>query len=623
MPRIRILPESLTNKIAAGEVVERPASVVKELVENALDAGATRIQVDIGKAGRDLISVSDNGCGMERDDALLALERYATSKIATDADLFSIRTLGFRGEALPSIASVSRMTVTTRAQGAETGVKIQLEGGKILDVTETGAAPGTVIAVKNLFFNVPARRKFLKSIATEFGHIADVLTAAALGYPKTGIFLTHDLKAVMTFPAVSDPAHRAAAVLSREAAESLIPLGLEDGHAKVSGWVGPPELFRSTGRSLFLFVNGRIVADRVLTHAVMAGFSGRLQKGRFPLAVVFVAVPENEVDVNVHPAKAQVRFARQAHVHETLTRAVARALASRDHVPWAAPAAAEPMPTPNAKAEAPKAPERLPLTARNAVAEAMASYASHAPRTAPPPPPVNAPAPPASDAEKARAQATPGPAQKAEPAGSSQEPLFTGELSPRKRPPRIIGQLAKSYVLCESEAGLLVVDQHAAHERILFETFRKSFTQGRPEVQSLLIPQTVELSHSEAATLTRLLPLLAQAGLSVSAFSGRTFAVTAVPSHLAQADASVLLRDIAEHALETGRSLDLGQVRDELCAVMACHGSVRARQELSLAEMEELLKSLEACESPSQCPHGRPVFLRFTREDLEKGFKRR
>ena len=334
MSRIKILPEILSNKIAAGEVVERPASVVKELVENALDAGSSRIMIDIEKGGRALIRVSDNGSGMGRDDALLALERYATSKIYKDQDLFRIQTLGFRGEALPSIAAVSRFSLISRDQSADAGTQISVEGGKIKDVTEVGAPKGTMVTIRQLFFNTPARRKFLKTIGTEMGHIADRVASIALGHPGVQFRLTHNDNIVKDWPSTSTPLDRVVNVLGGDLKNSLHSIEFQNSAVSISGWISSPRITRRTSRGLFIYVNGRFVRDRSVQHALFEGYTQRLVKGQFPIAALFINVPFEEVDVNVHPTKSEVRFARQRDVHEAVKQAVSQTLFAADKTSW-------------------------------------------------------------------------------------------------------------------------------------------------------------------------------------------------------------------------------------------------------------------------------------------------
>ena len=334
MTQIKILPEILSNKIAAGEVVERPAAVVKELVENALDAGSSRVVVDVENGGRSLIRVSDNGTGMGHDDALLALERYATSKIFEDRDLFAINTLGFRGEALPSIAAVSRLNLTTRAASADSGTEIVVEGGKIKNVSEVGAPPGTMVTVKQLFFNTPVRRKFLKTIGTEMGHIADMVARIALGHPAVQMRLTHNEKIVKSWSAASKPFDRVVDVLGNDLKNSLHAVEFKSDVVAVCGWISSPRVTRRTSRAIFIYVNGRFVRDRIVQHALFEGYTQRLVKGQFPVAAIFINLPFEEVDVNVHPTKNEVRFARQREVHEAVRRAVAQTLYEVDLPQW-------------------------------------------------------------------------------------------------------------------------------------------------------------------------------------------------------------------------------------------------------------------------------------------------
>jgi DNA mismatch repair protein MutL len=331
---IKILPEVLSNKIAAGEVVERPASVVKEILENSLDADSTRILIEIEKGGRSLIRISDNGIGMSRDDAMLAIERYATSKIFKDADLFSIRTLGFRGEALPSIASVSRFTLTTREKTSDTATEVTMEGGKLIKVSEIGAPPGTMISVKQLFFNTPARRKFLKTVATEMGHIADTISTIAMGRPNVQFILHHNGRPVHDWYGTSESFARIADILGKDIEKQLHPVDFSNEQISVSGWISSPRISRSTSRRIYTYVNGRSVRDRVIQHALFQGYADRMVKGQFPVAALFIDVPFDQVDVNVHPTKNQIRFAEQRSVHDWIRSAVSKAVSIAERPAW-------------------------------------------------------------------------------------------------------------------------------------------------------------------------------------------------------------------------------------------------------------------------------------------------
>lgn len=632
MSEIRILPEILTNKIAAGEVVERPGSVVKELLENALDAGADRISVEVSDGGKSLIRVSDNGCGMDRDDALLCLERYATSKIRTDEDLFEIHTLGFRGEALPSIASVSALTLTSRSAKDESATVVRVEAGRMVDVAETGAPVGTSVSVSRLFFNVPARKKFLKSASTEMGHVAETFTSAALCRPDVSFTLIHNGREAFSWPAAKDRAARFHAVLGHETGRDLIPVFFATDAASISGVLAPPALSRSTTRSLYLFVNGRVVADRLLMHAVMEGFAGRLTRGRYPVAVVSVDAPYGEVDVNVHPAKAQVRFARSREVHAALVRAVSKALSESEAAgaPWEAPPV--PLPQPSAPAfsgSGGRAAESA--SARGAVARdlGLGRLLSRAPLSVPPareteaevrtPPPCQTAASGASVAEPTAAFEA---SRTAPPALPAQEAVFPKRAA-EPAPFRVIGQMRSSYILCESGQGLVIIDQHAAHERVMFEKFKAQLLSGRIEAEILLFPETLTLSHAEADALSGILPEISRLGLEIEPFSGNSFVVKAAPSFLGGRLLAQLVRQLAEKALEMESANDLARILDECVALTACHGAVRANQALAMEEMKKLVSDLAACSDPAHCPHGRPTWLVRTTSEIEKDFKRK
>ncbi|MBW1989163.1 MAG: DNA mismatch repair endonuclease MutL [Deltaproteobacteria bacterium] len=603
MGRIRILPEALTNRIAAGEVVERPASVVKELLENALDAKASRVSVEVEGGGRSLIRVIDDGCGMEPDDALLALDRYATSKIADDDDLFSISTLGFRGEALPSIASVCRLTLVTRTPDADAATRVTVHGGTIKDVSTEGAPPGTMVEACDLFYNTPARRKFLKTIPTEMAHMADILCALAMGWPRVGFSLSHNGRTQLEWLPCATPAQRVAEVLGKDAGGALIPVEHEEEVVSLTGFLAPPHINRTTGRNLFVFVNNRLVRDRVVHHAVMTGYEGRLMKGRKPVAALFVTVPPDAVDVNVHPAKAEVRFTRAARVHDAVAAAVRRAVSGAAPVQtpgWEPPARPKAPPPAGEQGEPPASAAR---------ANAPSAHASLS-RTRQ-----------AHGVEEALVHAlSPAAEPSAGPAGRAA--LFSEQADQGDPSLSVVGQVAHSYIVCETNGGLVLVDQHAAHERVLYEAFSRG---GKPQSQTLLIPETVELSHAEANALESLLPGLADAGLSMDRFSGRTFAIKAVPAVLSHADAASLARELAEAAAETGVSTPqaLSRALSAAWARMACKAAVKAGQPLNPPAMQKLLADLLACNHPAQCPHGRPVWLYWDKGWIERAFSRK
>ncbi len=625
--RIRILPEILSNKIAAGEVVERPSSVIKELVENAIDAGSDRISVDIEDGGRKLIRVSDNGYGMSHDDALLAIERYATSKIASESDLLDIRSLGFRGEALPSIASVSRFTMITRDELSDAGTEIQVEGGKIRAVNPAGAPRGTMIEVRQLFFNTPARRKFMKTAATEFGHVADTLSCIALSRPEIRFSLTHNGKTVRQWHNVRSPEARMADVLGASAVRLLYPVQGQAPAASLSGWICDPSVNRATAGKIYIFVNGRFIRDRGIVHAVIDGFSGRLMKGRFPVAVLYLDVPAGEVDVNVHPTKHEVRFARRRDIYTTVNTAVARALAdagtdasaNRDEHSSDAgrqgPAAAD-RPAPatfhGAKDRAPEQSARMQETVQE-LSEKIPAFENPAAHES-----AGSFAPDA--AAQARRPVKSGQNMEASPPLPQQPSLFGREDLGRAH---VIGQFRNSYILCEKDDELLLIDQHAAHERILYEQFRRRAASGDVSVQRLLVPETVETGFRESAALEAMLPGLKRAGLEIEPFGPNTFAVHAVPDILADRPAGPLLLEIAEVADATGyRQKGVERAIDACLLLMACHGAVRANQPLAEKQMKAIVDGLLDCENPSTCPHGRPIRIAWSKAFLDRHFKR-
>ena len=604
MSAIKILPEILSNKIAAGEVVERPASVVKELVENAIDAQSTQIHVEVENGGRSLIRVSDNGTGMAHDDALLAIERYATSKIYADTDLFSIRTLGFRGEALPSIASVSRFEIISKDPASVSGTRIYVEGGKIKNVAEVGAPEGTMISVRNLFYNTPARRKFLKTVNTEMGHISDTLSRMAMGSPEVRFKLTHNGKTIYNWSAAADPFNRVVDVLGKDVQKDLFAIGFNRNDVTVSGWVAADRHTRSTNRDIYIYVNKRFVRDKVVTHALFEGFSGRLMKGKYPTAVLFITLLPDKVDVNVHPTKHEVRFADQRDVHHAVKTAVTEALKPSPDIPWKkalaapqAPAAPEPMFSPP-----PQPASRHPVE-----------------KTAPSSPPPSF-SPPAN--------AAPGPEPEEKPAEFAPAGILENRIKDQhtlwqKRffsDLRIVGQIHNTYIICESDDGFILIDQHAAHERIMYEKLKKR-TNPVPR-QSLLMPEILELGFQEADILSRLLCQLAEVGWEMEPFGPETFAIKAVPLVLAESDVIPVIKEMIDRITDLGITTDLDNALEESRKIMACHGAIRASQSLTEQHLNRLLEQLDECENPANCPHGRPTWIQYTRKDIEKQFKR-
>ncbi len=582
MTTIRILPEILANKIAAGEVVERPASVVKELVENALDAEGHRIHVELEHGGRSLIRVSDNGLGMNRDDALLSIERYATSKIQEDSDLFAIRTLGFRGEALPSIAAVSRLSLITRSDAAESGCEIKVEGGRIQRVSDIGAPVGTMITVKQLFFNTPARRKFLKTTPTEMGHIADTVASFALSRPDVHFQLTHNQKTVKNWVPAIRQADRIEAVLGLDISRDFYSLEYNCKEVALTGWIAAPRQTRSTSRSIYLFVNGRRVRDRIVQHALCEGYRQRLMKGQFPLAALFLQVPFDQVDVNVHPTKHEVRFARQKQIHEAVRAAVSQTLTQADRPQWA-----------------PVKPTASQRIVPPAVAESRFQFKQIQPATIVPSKTVSESPVKQPDAGQAEIWA--------------KRPF--ADLKP-------IGQYHGSYLLCESDDELIIIDQHAAHERIVFEQLKKQSQSARKMSQRLLMPETLELGFKEAEILERLIPELEATGLEIEPFGGSTYLIQAVPAAIARKEIVPLVIALVEQVLETGFASTIEKTLEQCLVVLACHGTIRANRPMSKEEVKQLLLQLDECENPSHCPHGRPTYVTWTKRSIEKLFQR-
>jgi len=598
MSKIRILPEILSNKIAAGEVVERPASVVKELIENSLDADSRRIRIEVEQGGKSLIRVSDTGTGMRRDDALLAIERYATSKISTDSDLFSINTLGFRGEALPSIASISLFSLITREKNDEIGTEIIVEGGKIRDLKDVGAPPGTMITVKNIFYNIPARRKFLKTITTEMGHIADAIDRIAIGWPKVQFKLQHNGKLIKEWPSVVDPLDRVIDTLGKDTGAELYRIEFDDNIISISGWVSSTRVTRSTSRGIYVYANGRFVRDKIVQNALVEGYEKRLMKGRFPLAVLFLRVPFDQVDVNVHPTKHEVKFTNEKRVHESVVRSVSEALRMTDRFEWA--------PKRSVDRKIPTVSEPVSQYSRNdmQIDSSQADSSTYVPGK-------SIRKLPAKDQIHVR---------KAE----SSEHEEQTELWEKKSygDLRVIGQFRNTYILCESGEELVLIDQHAAHERILFEQIKNRSSASKSVGQRLLIPETIEFGYKESGVLEALIPDLREFGLEIEPFGGNTFVVKSVPMLLSDREIKPLIIEIIEKMAAIGFTPGLETAIDECLIIMACHGAIRANQALSADQMQALLKQLDACDNPSHCPHGRPTWIQWSTRFLEKAFKR-
>jgi DNA mismatch repair protein MutL len=591
MARIRVLPEGLTNKIAAGEVVERPASVVKELVENAIDAESRRISIEIQGSGCRTIRVVDDGLGMEEDDVILALERHATSKIEKDEDLAAIQTLGFRGEALPSLAAVSKFELTSRTRASAAGTQIFVSGGVVKKVSQCGCPPGTQVWVRDLFFNQPARRKFLKTEKTEFGHVADILTRLALSRPEVHFSLRLGNRQVHDWPGAVNLQQRLAQVFSKGFSQSWLPLSQQQGTVRIKGYLSPPELHRSGSSMLFLYVNGRAVRDQLLRIAIREGYTTLLPKGKFPLGVLLLELPYHQVDVNVHPTKAEVRFQDPRGLAKIVTNLVRTALSGMERRRWARPLAARAWQRP-VGIPLQKELKQVPLKNMSVAEPGHVSYAE-------------------LDFLPAESPVSKDPAEGEE---EKTRGLF-GELS-------LIGQLHHSYILCEAEDGLILIDQHAAHERVFFEIFRREAMVGELASQLLAVPETIEVTGKEAAWLEDSLPLFSRLGFGLEPFGTNTFVVRTVPAVALRQEPQGLLLELVASGCEGPKSLGPEALLEKLLQSMACRVAIKAGQKLGKDEMVTLLQKLDSLDISSTCPHGRPLWWKLTLNELERMFGR-
>lgn len=582
MSRVRLLSDTLASQVAAGEVIERPASVVKELVENSIDAEARSIEVMIRRGGISLIRVTDDGVGMDRDDALLCLERHATSKIRTAADLATVATLGFRGEALPSIASVTRFRLTTREKGAVAGTEVLVSGGKIETVRDGGEAPGTQVEVRSLFYNLPARRKFLRSENTETRNIEHQLNLQAISHPEIAFSLVRDERIVFQLPSTKSLRERIRDLMGSELLARLLEAEpASRGKLRVSGFIGQAGVSRASRTQQFVFVNGRAVESPVIGAALKEGYHTALMKGQFPVSFLFVELDPAEVDVNVHPAKREVRFRDPAGVREAVVAAIRRTLES-DRSSWQ-----EQFRSP--------APGEVPFVRST---ERLAPPEEPAQRTFP----VRTDAPAVTD-------------HRFQP-NEQRRPLPQHEF-------RILGILNKLYVLMENTGGLVLVDQHAAHERILFEELRRRMeTKGVPS-QRLLLPQVVELAPRDAEWVERNLTTLQKMGLGVEEFGRHTFKLESLPQFLSGADPARLLQEVIDSLKSASNNSSPLRLGEEMIAKTVCRHAVKANDLLREPEVEKLIRDLLDCELPYCCPHGRPTMIQISLGELEKKFGRK
>jgi DNA mismatch repair protein MutL len=663
MGRIHVLSEHVANKIAAGEVVERPASVVKELIENSLDAGATRVRVDIEAGGRKLIHVTDNGCGMVRDDALLAFERHATSKLKNDDDLLSIATLGFRGEALPSIAAVSRVRLETRDADEASGTVVEIAGGRILTVEEAGLPAGTSIAIRDLFFNTPARRKFLKAESTELSHIASLVTHYALAHPEMHWELHSATNAMLVAPPVATHSERIYQVFGKETLDELIPLaaqiplervGLPEpppwrrepdyepatpGDLRIHGFISKPEVQKLNRNSIFIFVNGRLIRDKVVMHGILEAYRNIIPPTVYPVVLLFLEMPCTEVDVNVHPSKTEVRFRQQSFLHDFIRDSVRAALmAARpapafmseiNMAPSARVALTPPLPSGAAAdfdalaGEPPLADQAGELSGFSLVAQQPVARNETLPFAGSIAVEGNgavgaarmAPENFASGAQEAVPETASSCALPLDGIDDAMDLSMLGTLKP-------LGQIRDSFILAINPQGLWIIDQHVAHERVLFEKILEERSHHKVEAQRLLMPIIVELKPAQQVIFSEIAEELRRNGFEAELFGVRTIAVQTAPAGIPADDVARMLQELLEQFEREEQVLNLEKIRSRIAASIACHAAIKVNMPLDTAKMEWLLAELAKTRYPMSCPHGRPVVLRYSVKDIQKAFKR-
>ena len=643
MGRIRVLPDRVANQIAAGEVVERPASVCKELIENSLDAGATQLRVELNAGGRRLINVGDNGSGMTRDDAMLAFERHATSKLRTAGDLLAIATLGFRGEALPSIASVSRLTLQTRVADEESGTVVEMHGGRMRDVRDGALAPGTAVSVRNLFYNVPARRKFLRTEKTELSHAVRMATHYSLAHLDKAFHLRNEHGTLLSVTPVSTLRERVYQVFGSATLDSLVELepepplagsggaeatgnGAVPGGLRLGGFVSEPHTQRPNRNSIYVFVNRRLVRDYLINRAISAAYENMMPKGVYPFALLFLDLPPGQVDVNVHPAKTEVRFRNPSQVFACVRDGIRQRLVA------AKPASSLPAPSEVAQQE-------FPVSSRNV--PQVPGTAGRIPVPGSPTPPAapradrfrfegglefpSAPTVPArpSSSPVSDGSALP-PAVAAADAGHSRAPLVEhaptslGSLGDL----RLLGQVHDSFIVAAGKDGVWIIDQHVAHERILFEKVLAARLHGKPEVQSLLEPIVLTLTPDRMIAYEEIAEEFRGNGFEIEPFGGRTLAVRALPAELKAPEVEALIYEILDDSREGGRKLGLADLRKRMAATIACHAAIKVNMPLVPEKMRWLLEELARTECPMSCPHGRPIALKYGTTDILKAFHR-
>jgi len=636
MPKIQQLSASVVNKIAAGEVIERPASAVKELMENSLDAGAARIDVTIEHGGAELIRIADDGCGIAPEDMPLTIASHATSKIGSADDLFHVRTLGFRGEALASISEVSHFLLRSRTHDADCGHEMLVHGGSVQEAQPCGCPPGTIIEIRNLFYNTPVRKKFLKTTQTEFGHISEAFTRMALAYPHVHFTLKHGSRQVHDLPPCADLRERIRVFFGAEIADQLIEVESENDRVTLCGYVGNPRFSRSNNRMQYLFLNGRYIKDRALQHALGEAYRGLLLHGRYPISFLRMSMPPEMVDVNVHPTKLEVRFQDSGRIYSQLLGTLRTKFLSSNLDATYRPPDQQANAAPGDSQSTEALREELVAWAKGAVDHGAAEgdrrqtdfdldfrSANHTPLQlnpidrssvgagSLPLPPIPSGVTPAHLRDQEAAETPP----------EDQMPAPAGEGGGIGSQQRAI-QLHNRYLIAETDEGMTVIDQHALHERILYEELREKALARRLEVQRLLVPETLNLSAQEFAAVDGATETLNQIGIEVEAFGGDTILIRSYPAILGRRKPAEIVREVVDQLLTEGKNLEKRDLLDELLHMMSCKAAIKAGDRLSSEEIDALLELRHLCQDAHHCPHGRPTALVFTKEELDRRFQR-
>jgi len=592
MGKIRILPEQLINKIAAGEIIERPASVVKELIENSIDAGAMRISIELENGGKKLVRVTDDGVGMDADDLQLAFQKHSTSKIGKIEDLFNIRTKGFRGEALASVASVSHVKATSCPKGGSSGHYLEILGGEVRASQEKGTPQGTCVEVRKLFFNTPVRLKFLKSDATEVGHISDIVIHLALGHPEIYFEVVHNGRKVYSIEATDNLLNRIASFFGKDLADELIPGTFHDGYLGVTAFLGQPSQTRSNAKSQYIFVNRRFIKDRLILHSIAQGYQDYLELRRYPVVFLYLEIDPGEVDMNVHPTKIEVRFRNSAHIHNIVRKVIKDALESADLAPSLGAISK------SAGRELPRREESIrPKAPRGAGAEERRQKEA------------------LFDLFKKEKEDSSLPVQVGQPVADKKGEGARGRAR--------AFQVHDSFIVEQTETGINIIDQHALHERILYEEICKRLEKGKLASQRLLISQPVQLSPSDHAKVMEMKEVFGELGIEIEDFGGTSVVIRSLPEIFSAAAAGEILEETAAEMKEAIMPKETMKAKEKLASILSCKAAVKSGTRLSTSEIEELLEGRDRMANRFHCPHGRPTTLSFSLEEIRKGFRRK